>query len=290
MHYLDEGSGPSVLMLHGNPTWSFYYRNLVLDLQKDHRAIAPDHVGCGLSDRPEDARYGYRLEDRVVDIERLVDHLDLGSTFDLIVHDWGGMIGMAYAARHPERIRRLVILNTAAFPLPKSKRFPWAIALAKNTRLGAWLVEYHNAFSRVAAHVCCTKQALPPSVRDGYTAPYEGHGRSLATLRFVQDIPLRPGDPSFDLLQSTASKLPSLRGKPMLICWGGRDFVFDDHFLAEWRIHFPDATVRYFPEAGHYVLEDETETIVGETRKFLTNRALQLHFAQVQLLPMAVHR
>jgi haloalkane dehalogenase len=150
MHYLDEGQGPAALMLHGNPTWSFYYRNLVLDLRRDRRAIAPDHVGCGLSDRPDDARYGYRLADRVADVERLVDHLDLREPFDLIVHDWGGMIGMAYATRHPERIRRIVLLNTGAFPLPASKPFPWPIALAKDTRWGAWLVERHNAFARVA--------------------------------------------------------------------------------------------------------------------------------------------
>jgi haloalkane dehalogenase len=269
MHYLDEGQGPAALMLHGNPTWSFYYRNLVLDLRRDRRAIAPDHVGCGLSDRPDDARYGYRLADRVADVERLVDHLDLREPFDLIVHDWGGMIGMAYATRHPERIRRIVLLNTGAFPLPASKPFPWPIALAKDTRWGAWLVERHNAFARVAARVCCTRRPMPPSVRDGYTAPYEGPGRSVATLRFVQDIPLRPGDPSFDLLQRTAAALPSLRGKPVLICWGGRDFVFDDHFLAEWRALFPEATLRYYPEAGHYVLEDESEAIVREVRGFL---------------------
>ena len=246
MHYVDEGSGPPVLMLHGNPTWSFYYRQLIADLAPDHRAIAPDHVGCGLSDRPADAVYGYRLADRVADIERLVAHLDLKEPLTLVVHDWGGMIGMSYAVRHPEKIARLVLLNTAAFPLPASKAFPWAIGLAKDTRWGSWLVEHQNAFARVAARVCTTKHPLPPSIREAYTAPYEGEGRSVATLRFVQDIPLRPGDPSYDLLQTTADGLSKLREKPMLICWGGRDFVFDDHFLNEWRARFPEAAVRFF--------------------------------------------
>jgi len=269
LRYLDEGQGHPVLMLHGNPTWSFYYRNLVLDLRRDHRAIAPDHVGCGYSDRPAPGTYGYRLADRVADVEKLVDHLDLREPLTLVVHDWGGMIGMAYATRHPDRIKRLVVLNTAAFPLPTSKPFPWPIALAKDTRWGSWLVENHNAFARVAARVCCTKRPMPPSIREAYVAPYEGPGRSEATQRFVEDIPLRPSDPSFGLLSSTAAALPSLRGKPMLICWGGRDFVFDDHFLGEWRSIFPDSTLRYYPEAGHYVLEDEAEAIVGEVRRFL---------------------
>lgn len=269
MHHLDEGSGPPVLMLHGNPTWSFYYRNLVRELRRDHRVIAPDHVGCGLSDRPSDEVYGYRLADRVADVERLVDHLDLREPMTLIVHDWGGMIGMSYAVRHPERIARIVLLNTAAFPLPASKAFPWSIALAKDTRWGAWLVANQNAFARVAARVCCTKHTMPPSVREGYVAPYEGPGRSLATLKFVQDIPLRPGDPSYDLLRTTADGLAQLRDRPMLICWGGRDFVFDDHFLDEWRARFPEAAVRYYPEAGHYVLEDEAEAITREVRAFV---------------------
>lgn len=272
MHYLDEGAGPTVVMLHGNPTWSFYYRNLALDLRRDHRVIVPDHVGCGLSDKPHNG-YGYRLADRVADLEALLEHLGLRSDITLVLHDWGGMIGMAYATRHPERIKRLVLLNTAAFPLPSRKAFPWPIALAKDTGWGSWLVDRHNAFARVAARVCCTKRPMPPSVREAYVAPYEAPGASIATLRFVQDIPLRPGDPSYALLADTAAKLPELRSRPTLICWGGRDFVFDEHFLAEWRAIYPDAELCFFPEAGHYVLEDESDAILPRVRAFLTRTA-----------------
>ena len=269
MHYLDEGSGPPVLMLHGNPTWSFYYRQLVADLSRDHRAIAPDHVGCGLSDRPSDAAYGYHLADRVADVGRLVDHLGLREPLSLIVHDWGGMIGMAWAVQNPERVARIVLLNTAAFPLPATKRFPWPIALAKNTSWGANLVEHHDAFARVAARVCTTRRPLPPSVREAYVAPYEGPGQSHATLRFVQDIPLRPGDASFDLLTRTAAGLSVFRNKPVFIGWGERDFVFDKHFLDEWRRILPEAEVHSFARSGHYILEDEAETLVPAIRRFL---------------------
>src|SRR5512137_1165151 len=106
LHYLDEGSGEPVVMLHGNPTWSFYYRNLVLALRDKYRCIVPDHIGCGMSDKPGDDRYDYTLQSRVDDLEALLDSLGVTNGITLVVHDWGGMIGMAYATRHPERIKR----------------------------------------------------------------------------------------------------------------------------------------------------------------------------------------
>jgi len=106
MHYLDEGArdAPPVLMLHGNPTWSFYYRNLVLTLRQTHRCIVPDHIGCGLSDKPGPNQYDYKLASRIEDIESLMGHLQLEQPLTLVVHDWGGMIGMAWAVKHPEQV------------------------------------------------------------------------------------------------------------------------------------------------------------------------------------------
>ena len=111
-------------MLHGNPTWSYYYRNLVAALRDRYRCIVPDHIGCGLSDKPQPPRYDYSLASRVEDLTALLDHLGVRENVTLVLHDWGGMIGMAWAARHSRAVKRLVILNTAAFHLPKSKRFP----------------------------------------------------------------------------------------------------------------------------------------------------------------------
>src|SRR4051812_25210803 len=145
LHYLDEGEGEPVVMVHGNPTWSFYYRNLVDALSGQYRTIVPDHVGCGLSDKPDDSKYAYTLKSRVDDLEALLDHLEVARGITLILHDWGGMIGMAYAARHPGRIARLVILNTAAFPLPASKPFPWPLRICRDTAFGSWLVRSRNA-------------------------------------------------------------------------------------------------------------------------------------------------
>ncbi len=270
LHYLDEGPGdaPPVLMLHGNPTWSFYYRNLVTALRGRFRCIVPDHLGCGLSDKPAADRYDYRLSSRVADLEALLDHVRPDRPMTLVVHDWGGMIGMAYAVRHPERIGRLVILNTAAFPLPAEKRLPWQLWLARNTSLGAWLVLRLNAFAAGAASVGFARP-VPARVRDAYTGPYDSPANRIATLRFVQDIPLGDSDPGFDILARTAEHLGQFADRPCLIAWGGKDFVFDHSFLRRWRELYPRAWVRELPDCGHYVLEDGGSELVREITEFI---------------------
>ena len=269
MAYLDEGAGSAVVMVHGNPTWSFYYRNLVIALRGQHRTIAPDHIGCGNSDKPDDSRYNYTLASRIDDLEALLDHLEIDEDITLVVHDWGGMIGMGYAARHPERIARLVILNTAAFHLPASRRFPWQLLLVRGTAVGDWLIRRWNVFTRAAARFCVTRSPLPPDVRSCYLSPYDSYENRIAVSRFVQDIPLRAGDPAFEIVTDTQKALESFSEVPTMICWGEKDFIFDHHFLAEWERLMPHAEVHRFPDSGHYVLEDATTEIVALVRTFL---------------------
>jgi pimeloyl-ACP methyl ester carboxylesterase len=266
-HYLDEGKGDPVVMLHGNPTWSFYYRNLVLALRDSYRVIVPDHIGCGLSDKPDEKKYNYTLKQRVDDLEMLLSHLGINKEITLVVHDWGGMIGMAYAARHPERIKRLVILNTAAFHLPKTKKFPWQLWLTR-TALGAFLVRGFNAFSLGAA-IFGSKKPMAGKTRKAYLAPYNSWANRIAVLRFVQDIPLNPGDPAYELVSEVENNLSKFADRPILICWGEKDFVFDHHFLNEWIKRFPKAQVHRFSNAGHYVLEDAGEEIIPLVNKWL---------------------
>ena len=268
-HYLDEGQGGPVVMLHGNPTWSFYYRDLIKALCGSLRAVAPDHIGCGLSEKPDDSRYEYTLRRREEDLETLLEHLDIRGDVTLVLHDWGGMIGMLYAVRHPGRIKRLVILNTSAFHLPETKRFPWALWLCRNTALGAFLVRGFNAFSTVASHVCCTRRKMPREIRRAYREPYDSWQNRIATLRFVQDIPLKPGDAAYCLVSEVEQNLAKLAGKPMLICWGMKDFVFDDHFLRSWEEHFPNAEIHRFEDCGHYILEDASEEVIEHICKFI---------------------
>lgn len=270
MHYVDEGprDAPAVLMLHGNPTWSFYWRRLISALSPSHRVIAPDHIGCGKSDKPGDDAYSYRLGQRVDDIAALVEQLGL-QNITLAVHDWGGMIGMGWAHRHPELVARLVVLNTAAFPMPSSKRLPASLWLARDTGAGALLVRGFNAFARGATRLAVTRARLPKEVRDGLCAPYDSWDHRRAVLRFVQDIPLKEGDPSFALVREVGEHLHQFNDRPVLICWGDRDFVFDDHFLEVWKSALPDAEVHQFPDCGHYVLEDAPAEIEALVLRFL---------------------
>lgn len=270
MHYLDEGprDAPPVLMLHGNPTWSFYYRDLVLDLRDRFRCIVPDHIGCGLSDKPPDQEYPYRLERRVADLGQLLTALGIREGLSLVVHDWGGMIGFAWAVQQPAAVERLVILNTAAFRMPREKRFPLALWFAGRTRLGALLVRGLNAFSGLAARVAF-KRPVGAEVRAAYTGPYDSWEHRIATLRFVQDIPLKPGDPGHDIVERTERALPALAARPALLAWGMQDFVFDRHFLETWRRHLPHARVLEYPDCGHYVLEDAGAALRREIARFL---------------------
>jgi haloalkane dehalogenase len=273
-HYLDEGEGMPVVMVHGNPSWSFYYRNLVLVLRDRYRCIVPDHIGCGFSDKPGDDRYDYTLSRRVDDIEELLEQLGVTENITLVVHDWGGMIGMAYAVRHPERIKRLVVLNTGAFHLPKAKPFPLALRFCRDTPLGALLVRGFNAFSVGASYVGCKRNPMSDTLRTLYQLPYDSWKNRIATLRFVQDIPLSPGDRGYDLVGSVADGIGQFSNLPMLICWGELDFVFDRHFLAEWQQRFPAAELHRYPDCGHYILEDAKEEVMPLISAFLDRTAV----------------
>ncbi len=273
MHYLDEGAGEPVLMVHGNPTWSFYWRRLVEGLSDRYRCVVPDHIGCGLSEKPDGSRYRYTLASRIGDLEALIEHLGL-ERVTLVVHDWGGAIGFGWAVRHAERVRRLVILNTAAFQLPEGKRVPWQLRLVRDSRLGVFLVRGFNAFARGAAWIGCTRRRMSAEVRDAYCAPYDSWANRIATARFVQDIPLDPSDPAYQVVDEISAGLARLADRPALICWGERDFVFDHHFLAEWERRLPSADVHRFPDCGHYVMEDAADEIVPLVRRFLEQHPL----------------
>lgn len=268
LHYVDEGRGDPLVMVHGNPTWSFFFRGLIAEFRSAHRCVALDHVGCGLSDKPGDDRYDYTLERRVADLEALLDALNL-DRITFIVHDWGGMIGLAAALRRWERVARVVVLNTAGFLLPAGRRLPPELRLLRNVPvLPTLLVRGFNLFARSAARICSVNK-LAPVVRAAYLAPYDSWDNRIATLRFVQDIPLRADDRSYPLALWVDQNLHRLAGRPLLICWGMRDFVFTPALLEEWQRRFPRAEVHSFEDAGHYILEDVGPQVIDRVRRFL---------------------
>lgn len=275
MSYLDEGPRDAevVVMLHGNPSWSYYWRHLVLGLRDSYRCIVPDHIGMGLSDKPDDAadaspRYDYTLQSRVDDLAALLDTLGITGPMTLAVHDWGGMIGFGWALSHAAQVRRLVITNTAAFPLPAAKAMPWQLSFGRDSRIGGALIRAFNLFSAGASWLGVERR-MPRDVRRAYVAPYDSWAHRISTLRFMQDIPLREGDAAWPLLAEAGRRLPEFTDRPAFIGWGLKDFVFDRHFLDGFTAALPQAQVMAFDDAGHYVLEDKHEVLVPAMRAFL---------------------
>ncbi len=271
LHYLDEGAldAEPIVMLHGNPTWSFYYRHLVRSLRDNYRCIVPDHIGMGLSDKPTAAEYEFTLDRRVDDLAALLAELKIRKNITLILHDWGGMIGMAYATRFPQRISRLVIFNTAAFHLPKQKTLPWQLRLSRIPLVNAILNQGLNAIARGAVRYRVTRRPLPAEIACAYLAPYDSWDNRLAVRKFVEDIPLKIHHKSYATVSTVAKNLGQFSQLPTLICWGLKDFVFDHHFLKEWKQRFPSAQIHRFADAGHYVLEDAAEELIPLVNNFL---------------------
>ena len=260
MHYVDEGSGRPILFVHGNPTWSFYWRGCVAAMRESHRAVAVDHIGCGLSDKPQD--WPYRLIGHIDNLERLVLSLDLRD-ITLVVHDWGGAIGFGVATRHPDRFRDIVVTNTAAFRAP---HIPIRIAICRIPVLGEWAVRGLNGFA-VAATLMASEQGLSAVAKAGLLAPYASWADRIATHRFVLDIPMAEGHASWSTLADIEAGLPLLSGKPMRLVWGERDWCFTPWFREEFQRRFPHALSFPLADVGHYVCEDAADRLIAHIRE-----------------------
>ena len=268
VHYCDQGKGETIVMLHGNPTWSYLYRHLIVSLRHNYRVIAYDHLGCGFSARPPDDGYAWTLAQRISDFEKLLSELGITEKITLVMHDWGVAIGCGYATRYPQRIARLVIFNGAAFPLPSNKKIPWQLRPFCHSKLGKLLVRDSNIFLH-ALLLTCVQEKIPAAIKDAYLAPYRQRAARHALWQFVADIPLTPNDRSFATLTTIAANLHQLSAVPMLLCWGKRDFIFDKSFLRQWCIYFPQAQLREYEHCGHLLLEDDPHRISRDVRDFL---------------------
>ena len=269
VHYLDEGpaSGDvaeTLLMVHGNPTWSFHWRELIGAWRDRYRLVAPDHLGCGLSDKP---RHGpYRLADHVDNLVQLVEKLDLHNV-TLVAHDWGGAIGLGTALALPKRFARFVLLNTGAFP---PWFIPWRIRVCRTPLLGRLAVQGLNLFVRAALRMTMVhRDRLTPAVRAGYLAPYDSWGHRLAIYNFVQDIPLSPGHPTHATLANIEAGLPELADRPFQLIWGMQDWCFTPACLEKFVELLPEAEVHRLDDAAHWVVEDAPATVIDLVEKFL---------------------
>lgn len=264
LHYLDEGAGQPLVFVHGNPTWSFYWRNLILGLKSQARCIAVDHIGCGLSDKPQD--YRYTLQQRIDDLVQLIEHLDLsGAT--LLAHDWGGAIGLGAVQRLPQRFSRIVLFNTGAFPPPF---VPWRIAACRTPIFGTLAMRGLNVFARAALRMAVEKSdRMTADVRAGLVAPYDNWANRVAIDQFVRDIPTSPRHPTWQTLERIEAGLPALANCPINLIWGMRDWCFRPECLDRFIGHWPQAEVHRFEDCGHYVVEDAHERIVPIVSEFV---------------------
>ena len=274
-HYLDEGQGHPLVMVHGNPTWSFFFRHIVTALRNDYRTIVPDHIGCGLSDKPPADAYDYRLRSRVNDVSTLLNHTIPTGPLTLMVHDWGGMIGLAWAMDNIERLSRIVIMNTAGFFPPGSRSIPIRLRLLRTPNpLMDRMVLHFNLFAKAALFMAGNRR-LSKEVKAGLIAPYNCPQNRLATLKFVQDIPLSEKDPSGNIVAKVQKNLFHLKQIPVLLLWGGRDFVFTRPYYDEWQRRLPHAECHWLPDTGHYLLEDKPDLTVDLVKRFLHNHPIQ---------------
>ena len=273
MHYIDEGprDGRPVVLVHGNPTWGFVYRNFVGPLAAaGHRVIVPDHLGFGRSDKPHDAHM-CTVQRHIDRFEALLESLDLhGAT--VVPQDWGGPIGLSWAVAHPQRVERLFILNTFAHRPPWPVPIPLPLRLFRAPGTGEVLVKGLNMFVRgflFRAGVTHSER-LTAQVRHAYLAPHPSWPSRTAMLALPRQIPSGPDGSVSEL----ASKLEDglrrhFAGRPIAIAWGMQDPAFTPRWLELWLQTFPQAQVLRLADAGHYLQEDAHERIVPLLLRFL---------------------
>ena len=271
-HYVDESPAdedrPVLLMVHGNPTWSYYWRSLVTKFRNRFRCIAVDHIGCGLSDKPDEDEYPFTLEQRIVDLVQLIEHLDL-KRITLLAHDWGGAIGMGAAVRLPDRFERFVFMNTAAF---RSSQCPMRIRLCRAPFFGRLAIQGLNLFSLGTLWMAsASRKNLTPAVRSALLAPYHSWSSRLAIYRFVQDIPLSPRHPSYETLLKIEESLPMFRERPVCLIWGMLDWCFSPEYIKRFLQFFPEADVYRLEKAHHLLLEDAPDEVAAALETFLTS-------------------
>ncbi len=256
VHYVDEGTGPPLLLLHGNPTWSFLYRDVILGLRDRYRCIAVDFPGFGLSSPVPG--YGFTPAEHAGVLERLVLHLAL-THVTMVVQDWGGPIGFAVATRHVERFVALVIGNTWAWP--KADPGTQLFSRLLGGPVGRRLIAQHNVFVERILPGGVRRRTLPDAVMDAYRGPFPTPASRRPTAVFPREI---LGSRPF--LADVERRLEQLRDRPALIVWPTRDVAFRGRELRRWEQLFPDHRTVSLKGAGHYIQEDAADEIVAAIR------------------------
>jgi haloalkane dehalogenase len=266
IHYIDEGKGEPILFVHGTPTWSFDWRHLVRGLAPSHRCIAPDHLGFGLSERPRD--FPYTPEAHAANLAAFVERLGL-DRFTLVVHDYGGPIGLPLALEHPDRVTRLVLINTWMWSFADDRDMVRKGRLA-GSAFGRFLYRRLNASLRlITPHAFGDRRKLTPALHRQYLAPFPDAWSRGAVLWPLARA-LLGASAYYDSLWQRRDRLA---GKPALVVWGMRDPAFPPRMLELWRQALPQAEVVPIEEAGHWPHEEDPQAVVTAVRHFLNRPA-----------------
>ena len=267
MHFVDEGSGEPVVMLHGDPTWGYLYRHFIPALSHKYRCLVPDHLGMGKSEVPQDAPF-YRLEQRIAHLEALLLHLDVRD-ITLVVHDWGGPVGLGFATRYPERIKRLVLLNTWAFAPWPGESFPRLLELIRSPRGEAFVLQKNGYLEPALLGTTFHADALTGPILQAYRAPFPTPESRVAMLWWSRDIPVAETDVSYAEMKRIEQALPLFSQTPVLLIWGMQDPVLSPAVLRYWQRMYPHARTYEIEDASHFLQEDAHDRIVQWIEAFL---------------------
>jgi len=260
LHYVDEGKGQTIVMLHGNPTWSFLYRNLIKHLSPQYRCIAPDHLGFGLSDKPTE--WSYLPADHADNLAALIDHLGL-KNITLVLQDWGGPIGLHYAINHPDNVARLIVMNTWAWPVNHDPHF-LMFSMFMGGPIGRTLIRKRNFFAGTFMRAAFgDKNKLSKEAHEHYLRALPTADARKGCYTFPKQIVA-----STSWLKWIWNNVPLLRDKPALFVWGMEDVAFREKELKTWLRAFPQARIVRLLRVGHFVQEEAPEELAVAVEDF----------------------
>jgi len=264
MHYVDEGRGEPIVCVHGEPTWGYLYRRFIPPLAKSHRVVVPDHMGFGKSDTPQDKPY--TLAQHVDNFTKLLLGLDL-KDITLVFQDWGGPIAFGFATAHPDRVKRLVIMNTGVGVLPAGTK-TWISDLEAQGIAEAVLGDMASFVPRMLAATLVQGKTTEVMIR-AYTAPFPDRASCIGAIAFPRDIPVGDNHASAETMRAIEQKLNLLKAKPKTVIWGMRDPIFRKGALERWKRIYPGIECHELADAGHFLQEDTPDEIVAITAGFL---------------------
>ena len=267
MHYVDEGSGEPIVLVHGDPTWGYLWRRFIPALAQGRRCIVPDQMGMGKSGIPQEP-YPYRLRHHIANLEVLLLRLDLHD-LTLVLHDWGGPVGLGVATRHPKRIKRLILMNTWGFAPWPGGPFPRLIDIIRSDRGEKFVLEKNGYLEPALLGTTHYPEKLTKTVMYAYRAPFPTPASRRAMLCWSRDIPIGETDPSFLEMKRIEQGLPTFAKTPILLAWGMRDPVLSESVLRRWQRVYPHAATREIDDASHFLQEDAPDRIVGFIEEFL---------------------